>query len=205
VDIQLNFINNSNDSNNSQIVIFQKNVATNFAELAVAWRVIQYCGQGDNHPFIFPMEMTVSASDSYGNYSPQFAAQNGQLFSMNTAASGNQLVQSGSTGDSTEVQVVNSLPAGAINANIYKDGSLLATKTGIAPQQKAVFQFKPTIWIGVASQVVQGKVMNSAIISSVNTELALLGITSADIVMTGGGPGPNSSPFQFSLQNVMMS
>ena len=46
--IQLNLINNSNDTNNSQIVIFQKNVATSFNEIAVAWQVIQDCGQGDN-------------------------------------------------------------------------------------------------------------------------------------------------------------
>ena len=46
--------------------------------------------------------------------------------------------------------------------------------------------------------------MNSAIISNINTELSLLGIASADIVMTGGGPGPNSTPFQFTLENVKM-
>ena len=40
MDIQLNFINNSNDANNSQVVIFQKNVATDFDELAVAWQVV---------------------------------------------------------------------------------------------------------------------------------------------------------------------
>ncbi|MFV8754430.1 hypothetical protein ACNOYE_28110 [Nannocystaceae bacterium ST9] len=204
MDIQLNFINNSNDSNNSQIVIFQKNVATNFDELAVAWKVIQYCGQGDNHPFVFPMEMMVAASDSYGNYTPQMPAQNGQLFSMSLTTSGDRLVQSGSGTSSSEVQVLNSLPKGAINASIYKDGSLLATKTAVAPQQKAVFQFKPTIWIGVVSQVVQGQVMNSAIISSVNTELSLLGVASANIVMTGGGPGRTSLPFAFNLENVVM-
>ncbi|PRP90776.1 hypothetical protein ENSA5_62100 [Enhygromyxa salina] len=204
MDIQLNFINNSNDANNSEIVIFQKNVATNFDELAVAWKVIRYCGQGDNHPFTFPMEMTVAASDSYGNYTPQLPAQNGQLFSMSLTTSGDRLVASGSGTSSTEVQVLNALPKGAINANIYKDGNLLATKTSVAPQQKALFQFKPTIWIGVASQVVEGKVMNSAIISSVNTELSLLGIASADIVLTGGGPGRDSSPFQFNLENVVM-
>ncbi len=204
MDIQLNFINNSNDANNSQIVIFQKNVASNFDELAVAWRVIQYCGQGDNHPFTFPMEMAVSAGDSYGNFTPQLPAQNGQLFTMNLTTSGDRLVQTGSGTSSTEIQVLNGLPRGSINANVYKGGALLAAKTSIAPQQKAVFQFKPTIWIGVASQVVQGQVMNSAIVSSVNTELSLLGIASADIVMTGGGPGRDSSPFTFRLENVRM-
>jgi hypothetical protein len=202
MNVQLNFINNSQDANNSEIVVFQKNVATNFDELAVAWHVIKYCGYGDNHPFVFPVSMQVSASDSYGNYTPQLDSQHGQLLQVDLTASGQKLVAAGSATSAKEVQVLNNLPKGAINACIYKDGKLLAVKTSVAPQQKAVFTFEPTIWIGVVSQVVQGEVMNSAIISQVNTELSLLGIASADIVMTGGGPGPNPPPFKFSLENV---
>ena len=205
MDIQLNFINNSNDANNSEIVIFQKNVATNFDELDVAWQVIRYCGRGDNHPFTFPMAMQVGASDSWGNFTPQLDAQNGQLFQMSLTNTGDRLVPAGPGTSSKEVQVLNGLSRGAINASIYKAGKLLAIKTSIAPQQKAVFEFKPTLWIGVASQVVQGEVLNSAIISNINTELSLLGIASADIVMTGGGPGANAKPFQFNLENVAMA
>lgn len=204
MDIKLNFINNSNDMNNSEIVVFQKNVASDFDELSVAWKVIENCGRGGNHPFVFPMSMSVGAADSYGNDMPQLAAQNGQLFAVTLTPSGNKLGIAGSSSSATEVQVLNSLQKGGISASIYKDGRLLAIKTSIAPQQKAVFQFKPTIWIGVASQLVQGQVMNSAIISDINTELSLLGIASADIVMTGGGPGANSTPFQFNLENVVM-
>ena len=203
--VKLNFINQSNDLNNSQIVIFQKNVSTDFDELAVAWKVIQYCGQGDNHPFTFPIALSVGASDSYGNYTPQIKAANGELYKMSLTASGNQLVAGGQGTSTKEVQVLNGLPKGAITASCYKDGRLLATKTSVAPQQKAVFQFKPTIWIGVVSQVEEGEVMNSAIISAVNTEISLLGIASADIVLTGGGPGPNSQPFAFNLDNVVMA
>lgn len=201
-DIKLNFINRSNDANNSEIVLFQKNVATDFDELAIAWLVIQNCGQGDNHPFVYPMEMDVSASDSYGNYTPKLPAQNGQMFQMRMASSGDTLGYAGPGSSSKEVQVLNDLSKGAVSASIYKNGKLLAQKTSIAPQQKAVFEFKPTIWVGAASQIEEGAVMDSAIISSVNTELSLLGIASADLVMTGGGPGPQSTAFQFTLENV---
>ena len=44
--------------------------------------------------------------------------------------------------------------------------------------------------------------MNSAIISQINSEINLFGITSADIVMSGGGPGKNSEPFNFTLENI---
>lgn len=203
MNIPLNLVNQSNDTNNSQIVIFQKNVATDFDEIAIAWKVIQNLGQGDSHPFVFPMQMTVGASDSYGNATPQQPAEHGQLFSMGLTPSGHQLQLSGSGTSAKEVQVLNALPQGAIDASIYRGGSLLATKTAPAPQQKAVFQFKPTIWIGVVSQIVQGQVLNSTTISQINTELSLLGVRSADIIMTGGGPGQGSTPYQFSLENVV--
>ena len=203
--IKLNFINDSNDVNNSNVVIFQKNAGTSFDELAVAWQVIKYCGQGDNHPFTWPFASSVGASDSWGNYTPQLAAQPGQMFQMVLTPSGDQLQPAGPASSPQEIQVLNALNKGAINANIYKAGKLLAIKTGVAPGQKAVFQFKPTIWIGVASEIEEGEVMNNAIISNINTELNLLGIASADIVMTGGGAGAGAKPFQFTLQNVQMA
>ena len=86
--------------------------------------------------------------------------------------------------------MANNLQAGAINAMIYKAGNLFATRTNIAPGQLAAFEFKPTIWIGIVSQVMRGQIMNEAIMSSIDTEISLLGLASADIVMTGGGPGP---------------
>ncbi|MCB1053691.1 MAG: hypothetical protein KDC71_24015 [Acidobacteria bacterium] len=203
--VALNVINQSNDQNNSEIVIFQKNVATTFDEIAVAWRVIRNLGRGDYHPFTFPLNMTVGSSDSWGNFTPQLDAYPGQAFQMTLQPSGDVLSYQGAATSPTEVQVNNNLPSGAINANIFKNGKLLATKTSIAPGQKAVFEFKPTIFIGVVSQVQEGQIMNSAIISQINTEISLLGIASADIVLTGGGPGPNSSPFEFSLNNVVMA
>ncbi|MFZ6778670.1 hypothetical protein ACO0LD_17750 [Undibacterium sp. Ji83W] len=205
MDIKLNFINNSNDTNNSSVVIFQKNVATNFDETAVAWKVIENCGVGDTHPFTYPLSSHVSASDSWGNYTPKLAAQNGNLFHVALSSSGTQLSLAGDASNQAQIHVANELPKGAVNASIYKDGTLLATHTSVAPGQKAAFEFKPTIWIGVASQVVQGQVMNSAIISNVNTELSLLGIAEADIVMTGGGPGANSIPFVFHLENIVFA
>ncbi len=88
---------------------------------------------------------------------------------------------------------------GSINANCIKDGKLLATKTDLAPGQKAVFEIFPVIYIGVVSQATQGASMDAAIVSQIN----LLGVTKAVIVMTGGGPGRTSTPFEFHLYNVV--
>ncbi|MEI9852978.1 MAG: hypothetical protein WDN24_21400 [Sphingomonas sp.] len=205
MDIQLNFINQSNDANNSDVVIFQKNVAANYDELAVAWTVIQNCGVGDNHPFTYPLSSQIAYGDSWGNYTPRLDAAPGQQFSAVLEASGDALRMSGPSSSPGAIELVNALPRGAINANIYKAGRLFATEVSVAPGQKAVFEFQPRIWIGVASEVAPGQPMNAAIISAINTELSLFGIASADIVMTGGGHGPQATPFTFTLQNVVMA
>lgn len=199
--INLNFINRSNDTDNTRIVIFQQNVATTFNEAAIAWTVIEYCARGDNHPFVLPSGFTISATDAYGNETPQIMAESGQYWEMVTNESGDVLQLDPQQGSPNEVILANNLFRGSITANAYKDGKLLATKSNVSPQQKAVFEFQPKIWIGVVAEVEQGQVLNAAIIQSINTEISLLGISSADIVMTGGGSG--SDIYQFSLENIV--
>lgn len=202
--IKLNLVNQSQDINNTEYVIFQKNVAENFGELAVAWRVVQNLGIGDNHPFVYPLEFKVSAGDAFGNFTPQMTSADGQAYDLVRSASGDVLQLSTTPASSvTEVEVRNKLPNGGISANIFRDGRLLATKTNVSPGQKAVFEFKPRIFIGAVSQVTEGEVLDTAILQEINTEIDLLGIQSADVVITGGGGGPNATPFAFSLANVV--
>ena len=66
-DIKLTFINESNDANNSSVVLFQKNEKPNFRDVATAWKVIKNCATGWKHRFIYPSNTMVSASDSWGN------------------------------------------------------------------------------------------------------------------------------------------
>ncbi len=39
----------------------------------------------------------------------------------------------------------------------------------------------------------------SAILSDIDTEISLLGIMSANLIITGGGIGPSAAPFKFTL------
>lgn len=202
--IKLKLINKSADCNNSRILIFQKNVATDYGELGptVAWKVVENLGRNWMHPFEYPLMFEVGATDSYGNSVPPQETADGVLWTVVQDCSGDQLQQTGGATDPNEVEVLNGLAQGAIRADVYRDGKLLATKTSVAPGQKAVFQFHPKLFIGVVSEVEEGDVLSSAILTNVNTELSLFGIASADIVMTGGGPGRGSTPFNFTLQNV---
>ncbi len=200
MDIEITFINNSNDMNNSNVVIFQKNVATNFESTTIAWKVIKNCGRNWTHQFLYPMNFEVAAADSYGNISDQQAAQNGQKWGVVRSTSGDVLqLQSDPAADPNEVEVKNMLGTSSIDAQIYKDGNLLASKTGISPDEKAVFQFQPEIYVGVNSQVEQGEEINSAILTDFNQQFSLYGLTKANLIMTGGGVGASATPFVFEL------
>lgn len=204
MDIQLNFINYSNDVANSQVLIFQKNEATNFGELAIAWKVITNCGVGCNHPFVFPLKFEVSSSDSDGNYTPKMLAKIGDKFAVEMGQSGHILrLTSEPAASKFEVELKNNLSLGSVSANVFKDGKLLAKHKIVSPAQKAVFQFLPRIFIGVVSDVQQGEEINTAVLSDINTEFDLLGISSANIIMTGGGGGTLATAFRFELDKVV--
>lgn len=127
--------NQSNDVNNSSIVIFQKNVAVNLGERAVAWIVIENCAIGNHHPFTYTYDLEVSAADSYGNYTPKEEAHSGDRHQMVYTPSGNTLKIEGSGTSASEVQLINNLKEGTITANCYRSGKLLATKTAIRPRK----------------------------------------------------------------------
>jgi hypothetical protein len=58
------------------------------------------------------------------------------------------------------------------------------------------------LWTGTTEDIAEGVRINSAIVSQVYIKLSLSGASSADIIMTGGGLGPDTTPFLFSLQNA---
>lgn len=201
--IKLNFINKSNDANNNNVVIFQQNVAQEFEKSAIAWKVIENSSRLDNHPFAFSMGYEVATCDSYGNFTPMLYTYEGTAYEMVKDNAGSVLrVASKPATNLSQIEVKNALPSGIINANCYRNNRLIATKTNLAPGEKAVFEFYPRLFIGVVPEIEEGDVLDSAIISQINSQINLFGITSADIVMTGGGPGNHSPAFNFSLENI---
>jgi hypothetical protein len=204
MDIQLNFVNRSHAQDASRIVIFTRNALGGIDEMPVAWRVID-SGPGEAVRFAYPQASMVEANDEAGQRTPLYDAQPGQLFAMQRAATGGyELVRVGAASNPGEIQVLNGLDAGLIGASIYKDGRLLATRQSVSPKQKAVFAFKPVLWIGAVpqAQAQEGGVIHPALQPRIDTQLSLQGIASADIVMTGGGTGPAAAPLRFALENV---
>jgi len=195
----LNFINNSDTVHGPQVVVFQKNTdEQGYFQLPVAWKVIESGSYGDVYPFTFSMRNYLAIGDDFGNFSPKQTVQNDQCWAFGGDPDIG-LVMTGKAGDARTFEILNNKVSGAIHANVFKDGCLLASVPNIRPQNKVIFCFEPSIFIGVASETREGYAMNSAIAEKIDTKISLLGILSADIVMTGG----TDSPYTFTLQNIM--
>lgn len=204
MNIALRFINRSNDCGNSEVVLFQRNVIPEFDELAIAWRVIRFCGRDCIHPFTYSTDVEIALSDDHGNFSPRKSAASGSRIVVAAHPGGRPRLATSSDGAlHSDIEVVNQLGRGAVNVNAFVAGHLMAAKTAVAPGQKALFQFAPVLWIGVGSQIEESRALASAVISSANAPFELNGIASADIVMTGGGSGDSAQPFRFELENVV--
>lgn len=137
MDIEITFINQSDDMNNSSVVIFQQNVATEFDEIAVAWKVIKNCGRNWSHKFQYPWEYNISTS----NTQMQLTAQHNHQYEVLEESSRAILISHADKGENNKgYTLVNNLPFEVVDADVYKDGTLIAKAPFVAPQQKAVIE-----------------------------------------------------------------
>ena len=200
--VRLNFINRTVNGNKASILIFQDSALAQPMLSTVAWKVIRHCGKDCNHPFFYSQEFEIALGDSFGNYSPRMPAPRGSQFAASACVVGRHLQLRGDAGNNRQIAMRNELARGAVSANIYTGGRLLASRTGIAPGQRAVFEFKPALSIGVVNGIDEGQLFDPGAIDGALTELPLSGLASADIVMTGGGAGDTATRYEFRLENL---
>ena len=200
--IELIFRNKSQESSNLTIAICYRHNPGSSDDRAVAWQVIKNCAVGNFHPFKYPLDFYVGASDSDGNYMSPIHADCGDSFEVVMESSGHVLKKKpGQSSSPDTIEVMNCLDKGAISANILKSWNLFDILKNIYPQSKAAFMFKPRIWLGVVPEhVKEGDIMTGDTLQNVNTELSLLGINRANIVMSGGGD--SGRDISFALENI---
>jgi hypothetical protein len=206
MNIKLRFINSSQRGGNTSVVIFQKNLAIASGSSVCAWKVIRNCRQNWYHPFIYSTGLEIGISDDFGNFSPRLPAPDGSAFMIKPTILGRELrsspLQEGAGSNLKKVQVRNRMPRGAFHAHVWRSSRLLAMRTNIAPLQTTVFEFSPELRIATFTGVIEeGQIMDAA--SYINTPLSLLGIVSADIVMTDGGSEGTTQSYTFNLANIM--
>jgi hypothetical protein len=203
MDIRLNFINRADDPHHSQLLIFARNPETSLDEIAAAWTVIADFRPDMTYAVLYPADTGINVQDSFGNFTPMLPAEAGRHFRVMESEDGMIVELADDAGPPDQIILANALRQGAVNVGLYKDKRLYLGERHILPEQTAAFRLKPTLWVGVASQSDPDAGRSSAILSSVATEISLLGLASADIVMTGGGAGANAGPLVFTLENIV--
>jgi len=157
--IQLNFINNSNDSDNSRVVIFQKNVATNFSETLIAWRIFNTGEHGTPHQVIYPeAALTASAFTPFEDAPPTVPVNKGDALNLTGTIAAHKLTHTGQAKIADEIHISNGLGNGAVNAGIYRGNKLLALRAGLQPGQTAAFKFEPVLWLTFLNDIEEGEV-----------------------------------------------
>jgi hypothetical protein len=188
VTIRLGFINETAVPMPT-VVVFQKNAADPFGDTAIAWQIVPHTSPGSESVIDFDEELSAGANDAHGGYLPPHDIAPGQALSVTAAPSGELFAAPVPATAAGIVQVRNGLPNRPIEAAIYRSGRLLARKTRLQPGDTAAFRFDREIRIGVAP-VVEGQVMNAAMLAGLDTCFALDGFEAATIVMRGGGDAP---------------
>lgn len=204
--IKLIFRNDAQPGVQHDVVLFQRNSAASIDDDVVAWKLIPQCDEGATYPFDYQLEQQVGIIDAWGNHTPLLHANGGDVFSVSDerGMTGTLLKPVCERGHPHVVAVRNDLDVGAISVIVYKDGRPLFKKNRVEPGELALFELKPELYVGACAHIEEGEVMNARIASAMQTKLDLMGLSSADIVMTGGGGGGvgrPARPLVFSLEN----
>lgn len=189
--ININYVNASADKNHPQVFVFTSNVATTFDNLTdnIAWRVMTNIGRGSSCNFVYPIDTEVRAAwgSDRNCFTAQIQSDIGARYSVVEDATGIILEQTGEATQQKAIEIVNDIQVpGGIAAQLYKDGKLLMTKNEVAYNQKATFVLKPTLYWGLASEIVEGQVVNSAVLNVDHFEKQdLEGVFNSTVTLVG--------------------
>ena len=201
--IQLSISNLSQSDSIPKIVMYQRNLKA-LTSRVVAWSVLEKLGYEDFHPFLYQSEYQIFAVDSAGNKSKLQSVSQGQRLDIFKANGGLESALSNVPAASPlEFQVAN-LTSESIDIHVLNSGNLVYYEKKVAVQKVIDFQFSESIYLGAVSGVIKqgGELSTDMIAESINTQLPLKEIASADIIMSSATTS-NNLVYQFSFKNVI--
>ncbi len=189
-EIPVTFTNGTWPRDNTKVAVYQKNVAS-FSSEAVAWEVIPKLPLGDQHVITYTLPLKIAASDEWGNFTPKQSASPGQAWAVTMTPSGQQLVLQGVAADPSEIEILNNLAVGNINAHLYREDRLVGNEGGVLPGQKAAFEFMPKLnFAPVGDSVETGDILDTDALSEFTMDI--YGAEEVEVVMTKPNPaGPH--------------
>ncbi len=203
MDARLTFENQSLDVSQTEIVLFQRD-RRHRHELPVAWKVIRRCGTQCTHPFRFPAAVDLEVYDSWGNrIAHRPLRPRTHLWIKPNARGGSEL--SNEPSSHGQIGITNSLPKGALEVLLSRDGRAVTPRRTLAPGLSTLFDLDLKLhfvpWDGLS---VGDTVPPEALISGRGPDnvVDLLGVSSARILMLGGGCGALAQRLRFHPHEV---
>jgi hypothetical protein len=186
-DINVLFVNKSNDEDNSNVLVFMKPTESNFAAQATAWQVIDNIGYNCWHKFTYTLDTSVIATWDNGKSGTfPMDTTNGKTYALKQTKGGFSLEENGNGNAPNEFDVINKVgtPNG-ISVVAFKDGNPILTKNTVAKGEKAEFVFHPKLFFGLSSEYQVGDVLSSGVMSEEFKEVSLEGLKSITVTMKG--------------------
>jgi hypothetical protein len=186
-DINILYVNESNDEDNSSVLVFMKPTESNFAAKATAWQVIDNIGYNCWHKFTYTLNTSVIAMWDNGKSGTfPMDTSNGKTYALKETKGGFSLDENGKTCAANEFDVINQVrTAHGISVVAFKDSKPILTKNSIAKGEKAEFVFHPKLYFGLSSEYEVGEVVSSAVMSDEFKEVNLDGLKSLTVTLKG--------------------
>ncbi|MFS0519402.1 hypothetical protein ACEYW6_32555 [Nostoc sp. UIC 10607] len=185
--VDITFVNQSNDEDDSSVLVFMKPTESNFAAQSTAWQVIKNIGYNCWHKFTYTLDTSVVALWDNGNSGTfPIPTTNGKNYALKQSKGGFTLEEAGNGNAPNEFDVINKIAtAHGISVVAYKDGNPILTKNTVAKGEKAEFVFHPKLYFGLNSEYEVGDTVSSAVMSEDFKEISLEGLKSITVAMTG--------------------
>jgi len=196
--IRLRMINRSVEAPPPEVIVWQSNDAPGAGSTPVVWRVIRRCWRDWTHPFALPSELSVGLRDGSGA-GGTVPVSDGTRLQVARSGSGRLRVEEGLARNPSLFEVCNLGCRGPLDVEVRRGGRVLAVQRHLGFGAAARFRFRPTLWLSAVSGLEEGTPLDETVWLGVPVALDLFGLLSADIVMTGGGPGSGSTPLVFHL------
>jgi hypothetical protein len=189
-DIKITYTNKSMNKDLPTVFVFTKNETPTFDVLkeGVAWRTIPDIGRGSSSSFVFPIVTEVGATWNGDMNKTQILESNiGKRYTVSQNDTGIVLAENGNASDTKFIDVNNNANIqDGVSASLYKDNKLMLSKKIVGYGQKATFVLKPKLYWGIASEIQESQLINSAVLDTDSFfEHDLEGVTEVNISLNG--------------------
>ena len=200
--IKINYLNKSMNRDTPQIFLFLKNDVPSFDALqeGVAWKVIDRVGRGSSCTVTYPVQTMVSASWNDGSCRTRMLPSTiGSGYIVVEDETGITVINDGNASNTRSIDVTNSVHvSNGVSVDFYKDGKLMMTRKTVAYGQRATFVLHPKLYWGVASEILEGDNLSSAVLDSdCFFELDLEGVSDVTVALYGNA----EEGYQFKVED----